>query len=146
MDSRVHKSHPHKIIRQVRAGELHRAARAEGRDAGAGAAGAAQLALPAAKVMRDHLMYGVLHHIAVEGLELRAGWVHLPHLPVVAALERNLGALRLSVGTAAAGPAHGDRRHRRPSAGYYGLHPVAVSDLIQASADITRGGAAPRLG
>ena len=51
----------------------------------------------------NHLMYGVLHHIAVEGLDLRAGWVHLPHLPEVAALEQNLGAPSMSVETAAAG-------------------------------------------
>lgn len=51
----------------------------------------------------NHLMYGVLHHIAVQGLSLRAGWVHLPHLPEVAALEQNLGAPSMSVETAAAG-------------------------------------------
>jgi pyroglutamyl-peptidase len=36
-------------------------------------------------------------------LKLRAGWVHLPHLPEVAALEGNLGAPSMSVETAAAG-------------------------------------------
>jgi pyroglutamyl-peptidase len=51
----------------------------------------------------NHLMYGILHHIAVQGLDLRAGWVHLPHLPEVAALDRNLGAPSMSVETAAAG-------------------------------------------
>jgi pyroglutamyl-peptidase len=39
----------------------------------------------------NQLMYGVLHHIAETGLDVRAGWVHLPHLPEVAALDRNLG-------------------------------------------------------
>jgi pyroglutamyl-peptidase len=34
----------------------------------------------------NHLMYGVLHHIAVEQLPIRAAWIHLPHLPNVAAL------------------------------------------------------------
>ena len=48
-------------------------------------------------------MYGILHHIAVKGLAIRAGWVHLPHLPEVAALEQNLGAPSMSVETAAAG-------------------------------------------
>ena len=51
----------------------------------------------------NHLMYGILHHCAVEGLDLRAGWVHLPHLPEVAALEANLGAPSMSVETAAQG-------------------------------------------
>ncbi len=51
----------------------------------------------------NHLMYGILHHVAVTGLDVRAGWVHLPHLPEVAALEGNLGAPSMSVETAAAG-------------------------------------------
>lgn len=51
----------------------------------------------------NHLMYGILHHISVQGLDIRAGWVHLPHLPEVAALDRNLGAPSMSVETAAAG-------------------------------------------
>ncbi len=38
----------------------------------------------------NHLMYGVLHHIATKKLPIRAGWIHLPHLPSVAALEENL--------------------------------------------------------
>ncbi len=49
----------------------------------------------------NHLMYGILHHIAREGLDIPAGWVHLPHLPEVAALEQNLGAPSMSVETAA---------------------------------------------
>ena len=36
-------------------------------------------------------------------LPIRAGWVHLPHLPEVAALESNLGAPSMSVETAAGG-------------------------------------------
>lgn len=51
----------------------------------------------------NHLMYGILHHIAVNDLPIRAGWIHLPHLPEVAALERNLGAPSMSVATASAG-------------------------------------------
>lgn len=51
----------------------------------------------------NHLMYGILHHIHVHGLAVRAGWVHLPHLPSVAALEENLGAPSMSAETAAAG-------------------------------------------
>lgn len=51
----------------------------------------------------NHLMYGILHHVAVTGLDVRAGWVHLPHLPEVAALDGNLGAPSMSVETAAAG-------------------------------------------
>jgi len=37
------------------------------------------------------LMYGVLHHIAVNKLPIRAGWVHQPTFPETAALEANLG-------------------------------------------------------
>ncbi|KZL02698.1 Pyrrolidone-carboxylate peptidase [Pseudovibrio sp. Ad14] len=47
----------------------------------------------------NHLMYGVLHHIAKHNLPVRAGWVHLPHLPEVAAMIQNLGAPSMSVDT-----------------------------------------------
>lgn len=51
----------------------------------------------------NHIMYGVLHHLAQKGLPIRAGWIHLPCLPSVAALEHNLGAPSMSVDTAVAG-------------------------------------------
>jgi pyroglutamyl-peptidase len=51
----------------------------------------------------NHLLYGILHHIAVNDLPIRAGWIHLPHLPEVAALDDHLGAPSMSVETAAAG-------------------------------------------
>lgn len=51
----------------------------------------------------NHLMYGVLHHIAQEQLPIRAGWIHLPFLPAVAALEENLGAPSMSVETSVTG-------------------------------------------
>lgn len=51
----------------------------------------------------NHLMYGVLHHIHTDGLGIRAGWVHLPHLPEVAALPENLGAPSMSVETSSMG-------------------------------------------
>jgi pyroglutamyl-peptidase len=51
----------------------------------------------------NHLMYGVLHEIAERGLPIRAGWIHLPALPSVAALEANLGMPSMSVETARAG-------------------------------------------
>jgi pyroglutamyl-peptidase len=51
----------------------------------------------------NHLMYGILHHIAVHRLPIRAGWVHLPHLPEVAARDENLGAPSMSADTAIAG-------------------------------------------
>jgi len=70
----------------------------------------------------NHLMYGVLHHIAVEGLDLRAGWVHLPHLPEVAALEQNLGAPSMSVATSAAG--------LRACIAAIGAHPRDITDSI----------------
>jgi len=55
----------------------------------------------------NHLMYGVLHHIAINKLPIRAGWIHLPHLPEVAALVDNLGAPSMSVETATVGVAAG---------------------------------------
>jgi pyroglutamyl-peptidase len=51
----------------------------------------------------NHLMYGVLHHICSNNLPIRAGWIHLPHLPRVAALSENLGAPSMSVETSAEG-------------------------------------------
>ena len=51
----------------------------------------------------NHLMYGILHHIATAGLNIRAGWIHLPHLPSVAALESHLGAPSMSEESAVAG-------------------------------------------
>lgn len=51
----------------------------------------------------NHLMYGVLHHIAEHALPIRAGWIHLPALPSVAALEANLGMPSMSIETARAG-------------------------------------------
>jgi pyroglutamyl-peptidase len=70
----------------------------------------------------NHLMYGILHHIAVEGLGVRAGWVHLPHLPEVAALAENLGAPSMSVETAAAG--------LRAAITAIGAHPQDTADVI----------------
>lgn len=51
----------------------------------------------------NHLMYGILHRIHSNQLPIRAGWIHLPHLPSVAALPENLGAPSMSVETSAAG-------------------------------------------
>ncbi len=51
----------------------------------------------------NHLMYGVLHHVHANDLPIRTGWIHLPHLPCVAALPENLGAPSMSAETAAAG-------------------------------------------
>ena len=51
----------------------------------------------------NHLMYGVVPHISSNGLPIRAGWIHLPHLPSVAALPENLGAPSMSVETSVAG-------------------------------------------
>ncbi|RDH77348.1 pyroglutamyl-peptidase I [Mycolicibacterium moriokaense] len=55
----------------------------------------------------NHLMYGMLHHIATNDLPIRAGWIHLPYLPEVAALDRNLGAPSMSVETLATGVSAG---------------------------------------
>ncbi len=51
----------------------------------------------------NHLMYGVLHHLAQKDLPIRAGWIHLPCLPGVAAMDSNLGVPSMSVETAVAG-------------------------------------------
>ncbi len=51
----------------------------------------------------NHLMYGILHHAATEAPDLPAGWIHLPHLPAVAAMEQNLGAPSMSLETASEG-------------------------------------------
>lgn len=51
----------------------------------------------------NHLMYGVLHHIAQNELPIRAGWVHLPQLPEVAAITEKLGNPSMSVNTMAKG-------------------------------------------
>ena len=57
----------------------------------------------AATLVCNHLMYGVLHHLAEKRLDIPAGWVHLPQLPEVAALPHNLGNPSMSVETSAAG-------------------------------------------
>lgn len=51
----------------------------------------------------NHLMYGMLHHITINDLPIRAGWIHLPLLPEVASLEQNLGAPSMSAETMTAG-------------------------------------------
>lgn len=51
----------------------------------------------------NHLMYGILHHVTVNRLPIRIGWVHLPHLPEVAACEENLGAPSMSAETSITG-------------------------------------------
>jgi pyroglutamyl-peptidase len=51
----------------------------------------------------NHLMYGILHHTAIEELNIPVGWIHLPQLPEVAAMEQNLGTPSMSVETAAEG-------------------------------------------
>jgi pyroglutamyl-peptidase len=57
----------------------------------------------------NHLMYGVLHHIATNRLPIRAGWIHLPHLPETAARDDHLGAPSMSEETAVAGVLTGIR-------------------------------------
>lgn len=51
----------------------------------------------------NHLMYGILHYIGVNKLSVRAGWIHLPYLPSVAAREQNLGAPSMTVDTSVSG-------------------------------------------
>jgi pyroglutamyl-peptidase len=54
-------------------------------------------------LMCNHMMYGVLHAIAERELPVRAGWVHLPALPSVAAREENLGEPSMTIETSATG-------------------------------------------
>lgn len=51
----------------------------------------------------NHLMFGILHFIAIQKLDIRAGWIHLPHLPVTAAMKENLGAPSMSEDTSKKG-------------------------------------------
>jgi len=51
----------------------------------------------------NHLFYGVLHHVTMNRPETKAGWIHLPALPAVAALEENLNMPSMSAETAAQG-------------------------------------------
>ncbi len=51
----------------------------------------------------NHLMYGILHHLATQPSPLRAGWIHLPALPAVAARVENIGLPSMSAETSAAG-------------------------------------------
>lgn len=57
----------------------------------------------AGTLMCNHLMYGVLHHIAVNTLPIRAGWIHLPSLPEVAATDAFLGNPSMSLDTTVSG-------------------------------------------
>jgi pyroglutamyl-peptidase len=54
-------------------------------------------------IICNHLFYGVLHYITTRQLPIRAGWVHLPHLPSTAALTENLGAPSMSLETSLTG-------------------------------------------
>lgn len=51
----------------------------------------------------NHLMYGTLHHLTQSNLKIRAGWIHLPALPSVAARVENLGVPSMSIETSAKG-------------------------------------------
>lgn len=51
----------------------------------------------------NHLLFGVLHYLAGKNDPCRAGWLHLPHLPEVAALDDHLGAPSMSLEVSAAG-------------------------------------------
>ncbi|AWF81097.1 pyroglutamyl-peptidase I [Microbulbifer sp. A4B17] len=51
----------------------------------------------------NHLMYGALHYIATNQLDIPAGWIHLPQLPQVAATPEYIGNPSMSVETSALG-------------------------------------------
>lgn len=54
-------------------------------------------------LMCNHLMYGVLHHIKTNRLPIRAGWIHLPALPEIAAMDAFLGNPSMSLETTVGG-------------------------------------------
>lgn len=45
----------------------------------------ASLSNTAGTFVCNHLMYGVLHHIVVNGLDIKAGFIHVPFIPAQAA-------------------------------------------------------------
>lgn len=57
----------------------------------------------AGTLMCNHLMYGVLHYIEASHLPIRAGWIHLPTLPEVAATDAFLGKPSMSLDTTVGG-------------------------------------------
>ncbi|HZR83447.1 MAG TPA: pyroglutamyl-peptidase I [Candidatus Binatia bacterium] len=71
----------------------------------------------------NHLMYGTLHYLATEQLAIRAGWVHLPALPAVAARVENVGMPSMSTETSAAGV--------RAALAAIQLHPVDVDETVR---------------
>ncbi|MEM8619119.1 MAG: pyroglutamyl-peptidase I [Actinomycetota bacterium] len=73
-------------------------------------------------LMCNHLMYGVLQHIASEALGIKAGWVHLPQLPEVAAVDENLGHPSMSLDTSVRG--------LRAAIGAALVHPVDVDEHV----------------
>lgn len=71
----------------------------------------------------NHLLFGVLHHLARSDHPCRAGWLHLPHLPEVAALEDHLGAPSMSLDVSTAGV--------RAAIGAVLAHEVDVDDPVR---------------
>ena len=57
----------------------------------------------AGTLMCNHLMYGVIHYIESNKLPIRAGWIHLPALPEVAATDAFLGNPSMSLDTTVGG-------------------------------------------
>lgn len=51
----------------------------------------------------NHLMYGILHEIAIHKLQIKACWAHLPLLPSAAASIDHLGQPSMSAETASQG-------------------------------------------
>lgn len=51
----------------------------------------------------NHLFFGVLHTASQRWPNLPISWIHLPHLPEVAAAEANLGAPSMAAAISAAG-------------------------------------------
>ncbi len=47
----------------------------------------------------NHLMYGILHYLENHKINIPAGFIHLPQLPEIAALDENIGTPSMSVKT-----------------------------------------------
>jgi pyroglutamyl-peptidase len=71
----------------------------------------------------NHLMYGTLHYLTSEKLPIRAGWIHLPALPAVAARVENLGMPSTALETSAAAV--------EVALGAIQMHPVDIDETVR---------------
>ena len=77
----------------------------------------------------NHLMYGILHHIARDGLELRAGWLHLAASAGSGRAGAEPGRPQHVSGNRRAGPKRRHHRPAQPPGGQQGGHLLTFADL-----------------